>query len=266
MCTTFHFAKFGNKRKSSTPSGFTLTDEQFERMMNTRFKRTKEDDDDDFDITAADRVATRLRTASAKAFEAGSLVHLGALRNPQDVGYSYGHDSFSVAINSKAALSAQIKIKNPESWADFSLLFNRLIVGYVTFFPEFHQKFLCYLERLQQYVDFRIASPTAMIEYDRRVRTANHDSWSWLDFDTQVFEVCKFLSPVTLSHQPQASPSLQSKVSSLPRRSANICRDWITGTCASKRKSCRFAHHCTNVKCVQAGSTNHKPGEPGCLK
>ena len=102
------------------------------------------------------------------------MVHLGALRNPHDVGYSYGHDSFSVSINSKSALSAQIKIKNPESWADFTLLFNRLIAGYVPFFPEFHKKFLTYLERLQQYVDFKIASPTAMIEYDRRVRTTNH--------------------------------------------------------------------------------------------
>ena len=271
MFITFHSPKFG-KRKSAETTGFTLTNEQFDRLFETRGKRTRDDDDDDFDVTAADRVAKRLRSASEKAFRSGALVHLGALRSPQDVGYSYGSDSFTVAVNSKATLSAQLKIKNPESWSDFLLLFNRLIVGYVASFPQFHKKFLSYIERLQQYVELKIASPSAMIEYDRRIRSEHCNYWLWLEFDTQMYEVCKFLFPFhpNFSQTPlsRAYPSSKSKgphSSSQSPPSLKLCRDWVSGTCAQKRASCRFAHHCVNAKCVQAGSTAHKPGDPGCL-
>ena len=45
MFITFHSAKFG-KRKSADTTGFTLTNEQFDRLFETRSKRTRDVDDD----------------------------------------------------------------------------------------------------------------------------------------------------------------------------------------------------------------------------
>lgn len=220
------------------------------------------------ELCAGERVSSKLLKSAELAFSRGRLVQLGALRRPTDPGFSYGSESFSVSVSLRAKLTANINLSNPTTWDDFSLLFQRLIHGYVTHFPSEYSRFLAYFERLAQNVNLGMASVGAVIEYDRRVRTAHRDSWGWLDFDAQTFEMAKFLHPKTAPAWSPPSSKPRGKNFNPQAKVNQVCRDWIKGGasgCSKVRAFCKFAHQCLNPKCVANGSVDHTPNSGSCV-
>lgn len=250
-------------------AGLQLSNEQFESLLRKRFKRSSNDSDDEDDLMelcAGEKVASKLARSADLAFRKGRLVQLGALRRPTDIKYAYGSESFSVSVNLSGKLRSQISLSNPTTWDDFSLLFARLICGYATHFPLRHEELLSYFERLAQIVVLKVASVEAVIEYDRRVRSAHRESWDWLQFDPQAFEVAKCQFP---RFPPLGGSGSKPRSRSFaPQDKVNrVCRDWVRGgqsECAKNRNFCKFAHQCLNPKCVEKGAVDHKPDTGKC--
>ena len=219
--------------------------------------------------TGRDSVLRKFKLVSTKAFQAGSRVHLGTLRKPSDISYNKKQSGFTFSVGANAKIATTLKVDDPTTWKDFSMLFFRLIQGYSAYHSDKSDALLKYLETLSSFVDLGAASPEAVIDYDRRIRSSHPTSWDWLIFDQALFVCSQAAFPLKIADNKLSSKSQgprDSNNSVEARTKRGLCRAWAEGKpCGFEKKGCRFAHWCVNKKCVAAKKTDHKPDSGKCV-
>ena len=101
-------------------------------MLDLLRKKLRYDDDSDdtsLDVDGADGVLKKFKLVSTKAFKAGGRVHLGTLRKPSDLSYDKKQSGFSFSVGANAKIATTLKVDDPTTWRDFTMLFFRLIQG-----------------------------------------------------------------------------------------------------------------------------------------
>ena len=274
--TITHFLQFASfeaefsaalKKRKRSPEGTCVLD-----LLKKKLRYDDDDDDTSLDVDGSDGVIRKFKLVSAKAFKAGSRVYLGMLRKPSDLSYNKKQSGFSFSVGANAKIATTLKVDDPNSWREFMMLFFRLIQGYSSFHSEKSEALLKYLETLSQFVDLKAASPEAVIDYDRRIRSSHPSSWDWLIFDQALFVCSQAAFPLTASEKGQTSKNQNrnspASHSVEARTKRGVCHDWKDSkTCYFEKtsKGCRFSHWCTNEKCVAAKKTDHKPDSGKCV-
>lgn len=203
-----------------------------------------------------------------KLFIKGSFVPLGLLVKESDPNYRSKAPTTMVKLTDHQTLKAKDKYVDPSSWSEFSLLFVRLIRGYITVgsYMARADALFDYLERLSLHHQVATCSDQALIAYDKRVRSRSLVPFDWLVFDQEVFEIVKAEFKSTASMPSGARKNLFGGSTKPMDRSVRTkhgqCNGWLSGNGCKFSKfpeGCRFAHWCINPKCVKSDKTNHKP-------
>lgn len=213
--------------------------------------------------------ADKRRKRSKKLFKSGSFVPLGLLVKESDPNYKSKAPTTHVRLTAQQTLRAKDKYVDPSSWAEFSLLFVRLIRGYITVGDHISRAdaLFDYLERLSIHHQVRTCSDEALIAYDKRVRSRSEVPFDWLGFDQELFEVVK----AEFGQLPHRASGVRRTpvggswaITRSDRTRHGICHSWAAGKpCEFQQRpeGCRFAHWCVNPECVRGGKSDHKPDQ-----
>ena len=253
---------------------FDSVSEMF-KLLTKKLDSKKDDhlDDDDLDMTAQRQKKATLRFKGAKYLQLGMLV------KPTDPNYGKNQPKTTLSLSKNASLKTKSKYFEPKTWAEWSILFNRLIRGYmVNGHGDQTQALFQYMEELNQHRNSGKYSDQALIAYDDRVRynASPEKPFDWVLFNHLSFihatDEFPLLETSLFSSKSKSKGDNSSKTNNGHtgkhtfgyRNSKGVCHAWADKkACTNENSSsgCKFAHWCTEPKCKDANVTDHSPKE-----
>ena len=231
----------------------------------SHFKGSKKESDDEEYFSKAEKRAKK----AEKLFKKAKYVPLGMLCKESDPNYLANEPKTQIHLSDSTTIKAKDKYTDPSTWPEFCMLFDRLIRGY-TCIGSYKDKasiLFEYKERLSIHHTVSTASVSALVAYDKRVRSRSKRPFDWIKFDYELFEIVKAEFPKRSSEGSSSwsGPNKRlfgspTKISKADRTANGLCHAWSRGV-KCRFTHCRFSHWCLHPKCVDGGSVDHRADE-----
>ena len=263
---------------TSTPSN-KLINKKLQKGTKKLLKSLKgalglQSDDDSSDASDYESVQdgqTILKNRVEKKFKHKLFIELILLKERTEY-KSYEYKIYENIVFRSGRNKSMKALPRPRDFNEFSMLFHRLIVGYVKYHPAMLEKFTKYFNDLQKFRLTGNISDKTIIVYDEKNRASKPD-FTWVDFDLQAFiQICLehgeslFFSSSNnqnfqqnnnynnkrrndyVQHNFQSYDSNQFNTHSKQRRKIPDAVRWKNGYCnrlpnCPFKDFCRFSHH-----------------------